>query len=391
MLPLHRFFLIACALLVAGCASSAPTAMRPAQQAPPPLAVQPVPEPPPVPAAVEPDEPLPIPLVVLKGTPEEMGRAHGEQLSDRIHTLEEKYLNVRLGDVKRRFFAMTLAAAFEPLFDPAHRAETHALAAGAGMNPRVALLAQCFLDLTSSVACSTVALPAEASPDGVARMGRNLDFPSLNVADKMSVVIVYQPADSSRFRFVAIGWPGLVGVLTGMNEHGLTLANMEVARPPRYPSAMPYTLLYRTVLEKCRTVDEAVALLERSGRQSANNLMLMDADGSRAVVELTPEAVKVRRGIAGAALVSTNHQRDQDTTTPGECRRYDFLTETTKRDFGDIGVNEIEKMLAGASQGKFTLQSMVFEPKTRVMYLATGANAATQKFYRADLKQHFQR
>ena len=46
-------------------------------------------------------------------------------------------------------------------------------------------------------------------------------------------------------------------------------------------------------------------------------------------------------------------------------------------------------MLAGAAQGKWSLQSMVFEPSNRVMYLATGSIAPTKKFYRIDLKQHF--
>src|SRR5688500_9903586 len=119
------------------------------------------------------------------------------------------------------------------------------------------LLAQCFLDLSPMVACSTVTLPASASPDGVARFGRNLDFPSFNIADKRSVVLVYRP--QGRHAFAAVGWPGMVGVLTGMNEHGLTLANMEVTRSVRLPSAMPYTLLYRSVLERCRTGEEAVA------------------------------------------------------------------------------------------------------------------------------------
>jgi hypothetical protein len=273
------------------------------------------------------------------------------------------------------------------------------MAGGSGLNPRTALLAQCFLDLTGSIACSTIALPASASPDGVARMGRNLDFPSLNIADKMSVVLVYHPesdgsqnkSDSSRRnKFVAIGWPGLIGVLTGMNEHGLTIANMEIPRAPRYPSAMPYTLFYRTVLERCRTVDEAIELLKSSARQSTNNLMLMDADGQRAVVEMTPDLVHVRRGVEGEALISTNHQRDQDTTTAGQCRRYDFLSNKSSGQFGRIDVAELERMLAGAAQGKFTLQSMVFEPGNRVVYLATGANAAnTQKFYRVDLRKQF--
>jgi predicted choloylglycine hydrolase len=236
-------------------------------------------------------------------------------------------------------------------------------------------------------ACSTVTFSAAAAPDGVARFGRNLDFPSFDVADKASVVLVYRP--QGRYAFASVAWPGLVGVLSGMNEHGLTLANMEVKRGARVPSAMPYTLLYRCVLERCKTVDEAIEFLRDTPRQSANNLMLMDASGDRAVVELTPESVAVRRGSEGEALVSTNHQRGEDADTPGRCERYDYLNENSNQDFGHIDVAGVESLLAGASQGKMTLQSMVFEPANRVIYLSTGKNAARREFHRLDLRKHF--
>jgi hypothetical protein len=175
-----------------------------------------------------------------------------------------------------------------------------------------------------------------------------------------------------------------------MNEHGLTLANMEVTRARRLPSAMPYILLYRTVLERCRTTDEAIALLEKTPRQSANNLMLMDAEGSRAVVEITPEKISVRRGEAGAALLSTNHQRGGDTDTPGRCNRYDSLHDASKQQFGKIDVAAVEKMLGAASQKKMTLQSMVFEPANRVIYLSAGSDAARKPFHKLDLKPRFE-
>ena len=63
---------------------------------------------------------------------------------------------------------------------------------------------------------------------------------------------------------VTISWPGLIGALSGMNEHGLALTNMEVTRDgATAPRAMPYTLLYRTLLERCKTVDEAIAELRK--------------------------------------------------------------------------------------------------------------------------------
>ena len=215
-------------------------------------------------------------------------------------------------------------------------------------------------------------------PDGVARFGRNLDFPSFDLADTQTVVQIYRP-DDGRNAFMAVGWPGMAGVLSGMNEHGLTLANMEVRRPSRLPSAMPYILLYRTVLERCTTVEEAIALLQKTPARAPNNLMLMDATGDR-VVELTPDKVHVRRTESAAdPLISTNHHRGDDCATSGRCRLR-LLVRATREQPGRIDVAALQSMLADASQDDMTLQSMVFEPSTRVIHLSAGKDAARRKF-----------
>ena len=332
---------------------------------------------------------FPIPVVELSGTPQEMGTGHGRRLGDIIRKLHHDYLTAYFANPTRRVMAMAATSAFESRVSPEHLAEVNALAKESGVDARQMLLAQCFLDLSAMTACSTVTLPADASPDGVARFGRNLDFPSFDVADKATVVFVQRPGDG-RNAFATVGWPGMIGVLSGMNEHGLALANMEVKRSMRLPSAMPYILLYRTVLERCATVDEAVALLQRTPRQTANNLMLMDAAGNRAVVEITPEKVYVRRADPRQALISTNHQRAGESwDTPGYCRRYDSLMRASKKNHGEIDVKSLEAMLVDASQGKMTLQSMVFEPSTRVLYLSAGTDAARGTFHRLDLKPMF--
>ena len=341
-------------------------------------------------AAQAPEEvPFPIPVVEVAGDGADMGAEHGRQLAPTIRDLHHKYLKAYFSSEGQRFMAMAAAAAFEQRVSPHHLQEINALADAAGVNRRQMLLAHCFLDLSPMTACSTVTLPASASPDGVARFGRNLDFPSFDVADKLSVVQVYRPA--GRNAFMAVGWPGMVGVLTGMNEHGLTVANMEVTRGRRLPTAMPYILLYRTVLEDCRTTQEAIDLIKRTSRQTANNLMVMDAAGDRAVIEITPEAVHVRRAAEKQALISTNHQRGDDCESAGRCDRFDALVEESAGRRGRIDVKAIQAMLADVSQGRMTLQSMVFEPSTRVMYLSTGKDAARKTFYRLDLKKHFAR
>jgi predicted choloylglycine hydrolase len=334
--------------------------------------------------------PFPVPVVELEGSGDEIGAEHAARLGDVVRALHDEYLGAWFQDSSKRFLALAAANGFETHVLPEHRDEVNGIASGTQIDPREIMLAQCFLDLAPMTGCSTLALPAEASPDGVARFGRNLDFPSFNVADKQSVVFIVRP--QGRFAFAAVGWPGIVGVLSGMNEHGLCLANMEVRRGIRLPVAMPYMLLYRTILEQCRTVDEAISLLESSKRQTANNLMLMDAAGNRAVAEIRPESVVVRRGQAGEALISTNHQRGQNTTTLGRCDRYDRLKAASTEKFGRIDEPSLQSLMAQVAQGDMTMQSMVFEPANRVIYLSVGLNAPNaSEFHRLDLAPYFAR
>jgi hypothetical protein len=116
--------------------------------------------------------------------------------------------------------------------------------------------------------------------------------------------------------------------------------------------------------------------------------MVMDATGDRAVIEITPTAVTVRRALETEPLVSTNHQRGIDCDSMGRCWRYDQLHKSGEEEFGRIDLKQLEEMLAQVSPGKETLQSMVFEPSNRVIYLSTGAGAATGTFYRLDLKPY---
>jgi predicted choloylglycine hydrolase len=328
----------------------------------------------------------PIRIVEVRGDGAAMGKAHGEALAPQIRALH-KYLKVFFEDEKIRKQALLAAFIFRNQLSPEHQAEIVGLAQACGLDVGEVMLANCFLDLSPMTGCSTVTLTGKASPDGIGRFGRNLDFPSFNIADKGSAVLIFHPRD--RFKFAAVTWPGLIGVLSGMNEHGLTLANMEVDRPRGMPQAMPYTLLYRTVLEKCKTVQEAIDLLEKTPRQTANNLMLMDAAGDRAVVEIMPAKITVRRASEDQPLISTNHHRGEDLSKSGRCRRYDYLWAQSLKDFGKIEPKSIESMLEKVAQGNMTLQSMVFEPSTRVMYLAVGAHATKNEYQKIELKNYF--
>ncbi len=174
-------------------------------------------------------KPFPIPIVELRGSGRQIGEEHGAKLANSIQYLHDKYLLVYLKNQTQRFLAIAAARIFESELLPEHQAEIQALAKASGVDEQETMVAQCFLDLSKMAACSTITLPASAAPDHVARFGRNLDFWSLNVADKYTTLFIIHP-DAGRYAFASVGWPGMIGVLSGMNEHGLALANMEVTR-----------------------------------------------------------------------------------------------------------------------------------------------------------------
>ena len=67
--------------------------------------------------------------------------------------------------------------------------------------------------------------PALSAADGPL-FGRNLDFPTLGYLEQYTLITVYRP--TGKRAFASIGFPGLIGVISGMNDSGLAMAILEV-------------------------------------------------------------------------------------------------------------------------------------------------------------------
>jgi len=140
---------------------------------------------------------------------------------------------------------------------------------------------------------------------------------------------------------------------------------------------------------RAKTVDEAIALLKSSNRQTANNLMLMDAAGDHAVVEIYPDHIDVRK--TEQPLISTNHRRMAASPRfiPERCPRYEHLEQATTDPKKTFDVPALQQLLREVAQGDMTLQSMIFEPSNRVIYLATGKKATKNAYEKIELSKYF--
>lgn len=326
-----------------------------------------------------------VPVLRLSGTPREMGFQHGAALKAQIRFLYREYHEAMVKRVVGQEELEAWAKATEPFIPEAMKEEMKGLAEGCGIPYEEILLVNTAIDRFQTVACSTVVAAGDATKDGKVYFGRNLDFPGRNILQRMSVVIVWSPGSGPQL--AAVTWPGLIGVLSGMNSEGVAGATMLVHRGRARRPGLPYLLMYRHALSSARTKEDVYAAISKAKRTSSNNFMVVDATGASEVLEFDPEAV-VRRPAAHGCACSTNFFASdelRDLCMPMGKERYETLADFLERERGRIDLDLVKRALEDvATPFYLNIQSMVFLPVQREIHVSEGQDlpAAKQPYVR---------
>jgi hypothetical protein len=322
-----------------------------------------------------------LPVLTVAGTPEEIGTAAGVLALNpgrRVARYPEEVL--------RNFFvgylywpALKVGQGMVEQFPSDYRAEFEALANVGCVERDHIVVANTLFDLKKIVCCSALLVEPGRSATGGTLMGRNLDFPTLGYLQEYSLVTVYRP-QGVKHNFATVGFPGLVGCLSGMNDAGLAVAVLEVSQVRAGEhwfdiNGLCYGLCYRRILEECATVAEAFALLSQMKRTSIGNLAVADREGV-AVFEITPQRVIMRRTMNGTTIC-TNHFCAAELKPRVQINWFTTLDRFATLDRlaqvqGKLGTGELQMALHAVSGGD-TMQTMVFEPGTLRLHLAIGA------------------
>jgi isopenicillin-N N-acyltransferase-like protein len=312
-----------------------------------------------------------VPLAILSGTPEEMGRQHGELLAGP---------GKAIAAFPERFAEEFGVTAFWPLVTQAgktlvmqaperHQQELAAIAKHSDLSSDKLAVGNTLLELRR-LGCSAIVVEPARSATGGPIFGRNFDFLTLGELDQYSMVIVYRP--EGKHAFASVGFPGMVGAISGMNDAGLAVGTLDVEQSADgsrkfNPTGVPLAFVFRRILEECTTVDEAEALLKSIKPTTWMNLTVCDRDGG-ATFEITPDHIG-RRDDEDGLVRCTNHFRCEGMSVGEECWRFDLLTDVPNQ---PLDVAAVQQRLDAANQGDLTLQTMVFEPRELVLHLAIG-------------------
>jgi hypothetical protein len=310
-----------------------------------------------------------VPVILLSGTPEEIGKQEAELAGSQAKELlgYAPALIKRAGGEAAWFVHTQVSRKLLENAGEHHRRELAAAEVALKIEGADLLASQTLYDTLPTLGCSSILVPPEASSTQGPLFGRNLDYVTFGFLHRYNLVKVYRPRD--KFSFVSVGFPGCLGVLSGMNEHGFCLALHEVRQAsddsPRFNGeGVPTMLALRQLLEECRTVEEAFEKLKGMKRVTSFNLPVCDSQGG-GVLEVTSNNVFLRRnpGVMGC----TNHFRAEELCVGKECQRYAKIMTPVE---GKFDLAAVAAKLHAVNQGRATFQSIIFEPRERVLHVS---------------------
>ncbi|MBI1917158.1 MAG: hypothetical protein HYS12_20830 [Planctomycetes bacterium] len=320
-----------------------------------------------------------VPVLTVEGTPEEIG----EQIAmltikpvGGFEKLFQEFLKFQRAEKLWPFLVKACTTLYKRM--PAdHVKEIDALARTSGVDRDIFVVANTIMDVMKLGGCSTLVVEPSRSATGQLLFGRNFDFPPLGGdLAKYTLVMIYRP--KGKRAFAAVGFPGLIGHPTGINEAGVALASNEITSAgdgsPRFdPAGVPMASYFRRVMEECGSVAEVDKLLRSVQRTTMGSLTVCDKKEG-VVFEVTTKTVAVRRAEKGVC-VCTNHFVTEGLANSRGCWRWPILEKA--RGLEKVKLPDVAKKLDEVNQGQFTIQTMVFEPAALRLHLAFGKGPCT--------------
>ncbi|MGO1244062.1 MAG: C45 family autoproteolytic acyltransferase/hydrolase [Sphingobacterium sp.] len=161
------------------------------------------------------------------------------------------------------------------------------------------------LEDLAMVGCSSFAVWGGNTRDGKLLVARNLDFYMNDDFAKQKVIYFVKPDEG--YPYVSVSWPGMIGVLSGMNRQGLTITLNAGKSSIPWSARTPISIVAREVLQYAANIQQAVEILKRKKVFVSESLMISSAYDEKAVlVEITPRKIDVVEA-TGSRLLSTNH------------------------------------------------------------------------------------
>ncbi|MCE7056476.1 C45 family autoproteolytic acyltransferase/hydrolase [Algoriphagus sp. AGSA1] len=160
------------------------------------------------------------------------------------------------------------------------------------------------------VACTAVAQWDFGKENPKMVLGRNFDFYFGDEFAKDKIVLFVNPSEG--YDFVSVTWGGFSGVVSGMNEKGLSVTLNALPSELPVKSATPVSIIAREVVQYASTIEEALDIISKYKVFVSESFTIASAiDQKAAVIEKTPEKTAIFYP-EGRQLIVANHFQSEE-------------------------------------------------------------------------------
>ncbi|MBN1589594.1 MAG: hypothetical protein JW888_08775 [Pirellulales bacterium] len=306
-------------------------------------------------------------FLMVEGTPEQMGTAHGKLLAAKARRLTNRVLYVvgagesfrsgqwfmdQMAQIERR----TSPYIPKRFFD-----ECDALSRASGVSRRDGRYANLFPERFH---CSGIAVRGKATRDGRVLHARVLDYMTDVDLQASAVVAVFMP--EGYHAWMSLGYAGFIGTVSAMNEKHLAVGEMG-GRGEGDWDGLPMSLLLRDVMERASTVDEAVAIIQQTPRTCEYYYVLSDTSRAMVGLHCTPEKVVILKP-------GQQHPRlpfiPEDSIIISGGARAEAASRRIQAAYGRLDPAGMIELIKRPVAARSNLHNAVFSPETLDMWFA---------------------
>jgi len=155
------------------------------------------------------------------------------------------------------------------------------------------------------VECTAFGAWGRRTKDSTLLIGRNFDFYVGDEFAENKIILFVKP--DTGFPFASITWGGMIGVVSGMNNQGLTITLNSAKGEIPLTAKTPVSIIAREILQYASNIEQAYTIAKTRPSFVAESFMIGSAqDGEIAIIEKTPDTTILYHS-PNSQIVLTNH------------------------------------------------------------------------------------
>ncbi len=164
-------------------------------------------------------------------------------------------------------------------------------------------------DKNMTVGCTSFAAWKQNSEDGKMIVGRNFDFYSGDEFAENKIVCFCKP--KTGYKFMYITWAGFTGVVSGMNDEGLTVTINAAKSDIPTSAATPISLIAKEILQYSKNIQEAMEIAEKRRSFVSESILIGSVNDKKSyIIEKTPTKTNLYSENRNVIVCSNHYQSE---------------------------------------------------------------------------------